>query len=272
MRTLANLSGKTALVPEAQLSILAVDASTTFVHCLHAGGGIAGLSPIKFDGPFAGGFGRTGHYKATLGFDGADPLATIKARLPLYTRGTATLRVDVGSETFYPHVGRVRSIERDGFDPNRITLTIYDRFIDDNPMIPGEAIVDSYATVHPEEINADAGYPWYYGDESLRPFYMTAVDCHILSLIGPRNVSSESHVQSLWFNSDFSKEDEAAEQNLILTDKAWAQQSGGNNLAAGGEPFGILNAGPLDARFWKFTDGTLQWRSTDISSRDSIVN
>src|SRR3990167_3541944 len=210
MRTLPNLANQHLFTPEVQLQILASDQSTTFVHCSHAPGdavGIVGMTALEWEGPFGGGLGLPSLYDVTLSFPASggmgmarqNALDEIKTRLPRYQGGLATLRVDVASHTFYPHVGRVRGASRDGNDPTLLTLRIVDRFTGENPMIPGTALVDSYSTVHPED--QDKGLPWYYGDETKRPFYFVATDCDIGVLQGPRNVSSASHVTSLWVNA-----------------------------------------------------------------------
>ena len=261
------------LTPEVQLTLTSRDKSTTYVHC---NPDIVEISPLSWQGPFGGGLGKPSNYNVILGFDDLD---TIKTRLPDYNRAEVTLRVDVGSETFYPHVGRVSSIKRDGFDPLKMKLQVVDRFLDDDPMIPGTSIVDSHDRVHPAEVDTiegqqgaiqklgkASGYPWYYGDESLRDFYMTAVDCDIAQLIGPRNVSNESHVLSLWFNSDFAKEGVSSSQNVISVNKTWAQQSGSNNLVEGGKPFELQGVGAGDVRFWKF--GELEM---DVAANSSMA-
>ena len=256
MRTLTNLAGKNVLSPTIRLTLDSRDGAETFVHCSHADDGIVDISPISWQGPAMGGLGLPSGYNVTLGFPDFDGLDTIKTRLPKYNMATAALRIDVGSETIHPHVGRVRSVKRNGDDPNTLNLTIVDRIVDDNPMIPKTAIVDSYSGVHPEEQNANAGYPWYYGDERLRDFYMTAIDCDIDIMLGPRNISSVSHISSVWFNSDGNKGSDTNDKHILLTTfLTWNQQSTSNNRISGlsaYQPFGIRGVGPLDTRFWEF--------------------
>jgi hypothetical protein len=105
----------------------------------------------------------------------------------------------VASSTFYPHVGIVRQIERDGRDPYLARFYVVDRFTEEDPSIPRTMLVDSYANVHPED--RDKGAPLYYGDEGLRPYYFVATDCNLSTLLGPANVSSASHVTSVWLNA-----------------------------------------------------------------------
>mgnify|MGYP001579596893 CR=1 FL=1 len=290
MRTLPSLTNVSLINTRLRLDILASDASTTFVHCMNTPDGIVACSPIKWDVPFGGGLGVPSDYQITLTFPGSSAGATILTRLPLYRRATARLTVLANSDSFQPHVGRVRGIERDLTDPQRLTLRIFDRFTDDNQMVPRATIIDSYTTIHPED--QSKGYSEYYGDESLRPFYFTATDCDLSILLGPRNVSSASHVTSLWVNAEVAIRGQSnvigevsatlggfwlpgggkfvpagpvmpsvalgdvvttLKHNLLLN-KSWSQQSGSTNAASGGYPFECGDVGSNDVRLWSWSD------------------
>ena len=242
MRSLGTIGAQ--VQPDVRLELTSRDGATTYVHCKDD---FVSMTPIEWEIPFAGGLGKPSGYEVVLSL----PLETIKARLADYNRAEVRLRVDVSSHAFQPHSGRVRSFRRQDDDPNLLTLQIADRFLDDDPVLPVESIVSSFADTHPKELGADTGYPLYYGLHH-RPFYFTATDCDIDVLFGPRNVSSENHVNSVWFNSRFDSGDSVAQQHVFLVNKAWAQESGSTNQASGGSPFEIEDSISIATRIWEF--------------------
>ena len=244
MRTLTGISSLTIFTPQVRLTFISRDGQSTYVH---SHDDIDNLSSLEWEMPFIGGFGETGFYDVELSV----PLADIKTRIANYNRAEVTLRVDVGSSTFYPHVGRVRSIKRSGEDLNTIRMKIVDRFLDDNPMVPVESLVDSYATVHPEDI--DLGYPLYYGDESIRDFYHTATDCNIVSLLGPRNVSSISHSNSVYYNDKPEFSDDITLPNILLFNKDWSDPTCNFINAVSDYPFDVKDAAFGDTKLFEFT-------------------
>ena len=243
MRSLGTI--ETRVQPDVRLELTSRDGATTYVHCKDD---FVSMTPIEWEIPFAGGLGKPSGYEVVLSL----PLETIKARLADYNRAEVRLRVDVSSHAFQPHSGRVRSFRRQDDDPNLLTLQIADLFLDDDPVLPVESIVSSFADAHPREVDADAGYPLYYGLHH-RPFYFTATDCDVDVLFGPRNVSSENHVNSVWFNTNFNKGDATVGEHVILVNKTWAQESGATNAVSGGFPFEIRDGGTLAVKFWEFT-------------------
>ena len=219
------------------------DSGETFVY---SQGNIISLEGLSWEVAFGGGMGRPSGYRLALSED----LETIKVRLARIERAEVRLEVAVNSEVFYPHVGRVRGVSRDGRDPNRITLSVFDRLLDDDPKLPAEALTDSWASVHPEDL--DLGYALYYGLHH-RPFYHAAVSCDLATLLGPRNVSSENHVNSVFFNSLMADGDDVSLKHNLLLNKTWNQQSGSDNSIAGGYPFEVKDAEPSEVHFWKYS-------------------
>ena len=109
MRTFTNTLEQ-LVEPTVQLDLTPVDQSTTYVHCSHSPfEGIVVAPTVSWEGPFTGGLGLPSGYRVRVAFNDLDRL---KGRLAPYNRAVARLRVDVGSNTFYPHVGRVRSVTR----------------------------------------------------------------------------------------------------------------------------------------------------------------
>ena len=250
----------TSIKPIINLEFALPDSSWTAVHCNED---ILDMTPIAWQIPFGGGEGKPGNYDVTLSLS----LDTIKANLSNYTKANARLKLILGDSTIQPHVGKVRGIKRTPGDPNQLKLTIVDRFFDDDPAIPREMMADSFSGLHLEEINA--AYPLYYGF-SHRPFYHTAVDCDISTLLGPRSVSSENHVNSVWFNEGFTEGDLITENNVILMHvNGWIQENSGNTITGttSGGPFRIEdNSG--DTRLWDY--GTLI--STTSGSNNTVGN
>lgn len=207
---------------------------------------LAGLSGLSWEVPLYGGVSKPSNYTLDL-LPGA---AWISAHRQQLTRSEVRLTVQINSDAFQAHVGRIRGYTQDGDNPNKLTLNVYDRFLDADPLVPEIAIVDSWSTPHLEELAT--GYPLVYG-KGYRPSFFTAVTCDLSTLLGPRNVSSANHTGSLWFCSDLSKGGDVTSgfQN-ILFNAVWQQQSGALNVVSNGTPFEIMDGGPNHAqRFWK---------------------
>jgi len=217
---------------------------------------IAGLSGLSWEVPLYGGVSKPSNYQLDL-VPGAAWLQANRGRL---ARSEVRLQVLANSDAFLPHVGRVRGWSVNGDDPNRVSLNVYDRLLDADPLVPVEYLPASWSALHPRELSAAgslaatgaAGYPLYYG-QHLRPAFFTAVtsDCSIL--LGPRNVSSANHCGSLWYCSDLTKGgDVVSGFHNILLNAAWQQQSGQANVASNAVPFEIMDGGQGRAqRFWK---------------------
>lgn len=240
MRSLSSVESATSFLLDSEFRLKASDQSTTFTFDRND---IKGLSGLSWEIPFGGGLGRPSNYNITL----ASSMGFVQDNLKKIVNGESYLKVYVNSDNFTPHVGRVRDITRKPDDPNHLELKIYDSFLDGNPVIPRESIVDSYPGTHPEVINKDFGHPLYYGKHA-RPFYMTPVDCNIDTLLGPRNVSSENHVTSLWWDSGESKVNTS-----FLTGFHWEQQSGATNTSnSSAFPFGVYDDGSIYAQISPF--------------------
>ena len=264
MRNLTNISSAAHFTPRMWLKLTSRDRAATFVHCHDD---FIAMDAIEWEMPFTGGLGKPGNYNVSLSL----PIDTVKERMAAYNRAEATLRVDVAGASFYPHVGRVRALRRDGMDLNQVTLTIVDRLFDDNPKVPVEAIVDSYSGAHPEELAVDAGYPLYYGDESQRNFYHTAIDCDLQQLLGPRNVSSISHTSSQYFNFRLGPDDVTLD-NIFLLKKTWGQQSGGTNLVSGGHPLEVGDISANDHRLIFLTSDVKSFRGVATRIDDQVFS
>ena len=228
MRTLTSIQSADIILADFSLSITATDASTTWVF---SADNIVDIGQISWEIPYGGGLGKTSNYNITL----SSSSDFIKNNLKNLIRAETNLQVLVNSDFFYPHVGRVRQLTRFGQDPNLFQLEIFDRFLDTVPVFPS-SLQDSYSTLHPETLNANIGYPVYYGKHH-RPIFHTAVDCRINALIGPQGVSSENHVSSCFFILD--RQLSLTSSNSVLMNKTWAQESGSTNSITGGTLFEI---------------------------------
>ena len=244
MRSLTSIQSSTVVKAKLEFHLGLSDQSTTFIF---EQGDISGLTGIAWEIPFGGGFGKPSNYSITLSTS-VDFIKTYRKQI---ISGEGSLKIFVNSDNFVPSIGRIRDLTRFPADLNMLQLQVYDKFLDTNPKIPTDSIVDSYSIVHPEVSNADFGYPLYYGKHT-RPFYMTAVDSNIDVLLGPRNVSSENHVTSLWYNSDTNRGFDVNGKWNILVNKTWAQQSGSTNLLSGGHPFEIHDNDVLDTRIFNY--------------------
>ena len=228
MRNLPNLANvPTFQGAQKTLRVRAADASTTWVF---SDGVIAGISPLTWEAAFLGGLARPTNYEVAL----VGSASALKDMLVAggIVRGTATLRVDIASHTFYPHVGTVRGYSRS--QPNAIQLTVVDRTLDNDPLLPHVALTDSWATPHLEHLTD--GEPWQYGDVTSRPVYFVAVTSNTGLFIGPNNVSSAVHSKIskiqfggtrrlpgvLFFNN-------IGSGAILSCESLWEQQSGATN-------------------------------------------
>lgn len=265
MRTLTSVQSATLVNAMITAYVKASDQSTTWTFDHRQ---IVALSGLSWEVPFGGGLGKPSVYKVTL----SSSLQWIKTYKPVLLKAEVRLRIDVNRDTFYPHVGRVRQLQRHGGDPNQIELTVFDRLLDADPKIPVEALTNSYSTLHPEVAGVDMGYPLYYGRHT-RPFYHTPVDCNIHVLLGPRNVSSANHVNSVWFNTSPDKGDATDihdGKHVLLMNKTWAQQSGSTNAISGGYVFECLDVSATDVRIWSFENSQVKQDTIQINSQSAV--
>lgn len=257
MRDLTSVHCNIDVVASYELEVTASDQSTTFTFPLTE---LQSISDISWESSRVGGFSVPSTYNVSI----ISSLGFIKENINKLVRGETFLKVSVNSDDYTPHVGRIREFDVDAVNPNVFSIQVFDKFLDDNKKFPIAAIVDSYSTVHPNVIAGDFGYPEYFG-KHVRPFYFTPVDCDIDSLIGPRNVSSENHVNSVWYNSDPSLSVESSEffSTSVLMLKNWAQQSGSTNLLTGGEFFQVHDKVTGAMPLFKYPKSNL--RSTNLS-------
>ncbi len=185
---------------------------------------ISQLGTIAQRVKLGGGLGKVSNYTIDLKLD-LDVQKAILADIP---QSDTRLKIQVNSDTFSPHHGKVLSYKRDSSNLNFIKLTITDRIFYDNPKFPVASITDSFSNVHPEEIDADAGEPFYYGDESKRDVYFTATDSTVVSYLGPKGVSSEYRGQPIYHNNEIT--DQSTDRlNWLLTNYQWNQESVADN-------------------------------------------
>lgn len=264
MRTLTSIQSSTNILLDLEFHLKASDVSTTWIF---ENQDIIQYPKIGWEIDYTGGMGKSSNYRITL----ASSIGFLSENRDKVIKGQSFLKVFTNSDNFTPHVGRVRAIERDADNSNVFELIVYDDFLDGNPLIPRESIVNSYSIVHPEVIKKDMGYPLYYGKHT-RPFYMTAVDCNIDNLLGPRNVSSANHVTSVWYNPTM---ETTSNGTHIMFNKNWAQEAAGN-LITGGYEFEVRDIGPQDTQLSKFGEtampAELGINSATDSAAANIVN
>lgn len=180
MRTFNTVTRRTGAKPSLKLSILASDASSTYVY---NDVDLLDVPSLRYRGSFGGGMAEPVAYNISLGFKAIGEVKDIKDKL---LQGTATLQVTINSDQFTPHVGRVKTTKRPGTDPLRLELGIVDKFFDDDPTIPNKMMADSYSPIHPSD--AGQGQPLYYGDFSKRFAYHTAINSDVTELLKPINI------------------------------------------------------------------------------------
>lgn len=253
MRNLTSVQSAQRVAASISAQIKATDTSTlwTFHH-----EDIVGMSPVSWEVPFAGGLGKTSNYKFTL----SSSEQFIKTNFKNFIKAEVRLRVDLNNDTFYPHVGRIRQVKRNAKDPNLLEFSVFDQLFDVDPKFPVEAITTSYSTAHPEVSGSNMGYPVYYGKHT-RPFFHTPVDCNLGTLLGPRNVSSENHVNSVWFSSRKERGTDTNRIHNILLNTAWDQQSGSTNVMSHGVPFEVRDVSAENARIFQIDNTMFEFSS-----------
>ena len=214
MRSLTTVESSKSILSEIEFQLTASDQSTTWI--FPQSDLVAPLPTISWKVDFGGGLGKTSNYNITI----SSSLGFIKDNLSNFAKGETKLKVTVNSDAYYPHFGRIRSFQRDSRDPNKIEFSIYDKFLDDNPNFPPVSLQDSYANLHPEVLNSNWSYPIYYGRHH-RPFYHVPVDCSVATLLSAQNISSENHVNSVWYTNDTTNV--LSNSNLFLATKVWSQ-------------------------------------------------
>lgn len=222
MRTLTTVYSATDVLVDLELRVLASDASTTWVFDRNS---IQTYPAPEWEIDFTGGLGKASNYEITL----ASSIGFLSENFQKLNRAQTFLKVYTNSDNFTPHVGRIRGINREAHNPNIFSLKVYENFLDGDPLIPVEAIQDSYSTVHPEIIESDFGYPLYYGKHT-RPFYFTTTDCYVQILLGPKNVSSANHLADVVYF-------DATTELTRGMSGTWAQQSGSTNIFSSEYPF-----------------------------------
>ncbi len=260
MRPFRNYTVATNIKPDVTFTVSATGIDSVYTY---GRDNILGISDINWEMPFTGGLAKASGYTVKIG----DELATIKERLPNLTGAAIQMQVIVNSNTFFPHVGRIRSYNRSANDPNQIELNVLDKFFDDDQKFPKTVLTDSWDTPHLEELLS--GIPYYFGAHH-RPFYHTAVTCDLSVLLGPYNVSSGNHVNSTWFNSNMpSGIDVESMRNNILMDVRWQSEiESANNITQietlTPSAFTIKDAGKYTGRFWRVGNNTIKGTSSSI--------
>ena len=266
MRSLTSIESSNHVLTEISFDLTASDQSTTWTFGHED---LVTIPTISWDIDFLGALGKTSNYQITL----SSSLDFIKSNLAQFPNAETRLNVTVNSDTYQPHVGRVRDFKRNAQDPNVITLTVFDRFLDSNPRFPLESIQQSYSTVHPQVIDTDFGYPEYYGKHT-RPFYHVPVDCSVSSLLGPRQVSSSNHNGTIFFTPN--RANEQVLDNILKFNAVWARESSSTNIISNDIAFETIDTGNSSVVHWKY-ENTLNekyrdstgWKQNVVS--DSVI-
>jgi hypothetical protein len=238
MRSLPSVASATQILCDIGLSL--TDPSSVQIGTFSFGDVVA-LSPVQFEIPFGGGLPSPTVYQCTLSTSPGWWLGN-RARL---TGAEARLTAFANSDNFQVHVGRIGSIATDPVDPNQFTLSIYDKLLYNDPLVPVEAIVDSWSTPHIEHLTD--GYPLYYGTETTRPIVLSPVTSDCSVWLGPRNISSANHsLQNLKFWRDGGNL--YSLMPLIVFPSSWMQQSGDSNCISG-TALAITLASPVVVAF-----------------------
>lgn len=213
MRTLTSIQNQTLIKTDFSITLTNSGFSDTFDIS-----DITNLSKISWETSLKGGFAAPSSYRVTI----ASSLDYIKSNLGSLRNANTSLSVTVNSDTFVPHTGKVKTIDRNSSNPNLFTLNIYDQTLEKKPKFP-ESLTDSYSNLHPATIDADWGRVTYYGKQS-RPYYFTPVECNLYSLLGPLNISSANHVNSVWYltSNDKPIENQFINSNLLFVGE-WKQ-------------------------------------------------
>ena len=201
---------------------------------------IVNVSDVTWEAPFGGGLAKGVSYDVTLvssrqfiqdnfrKFNGVD--AYLKVALESYDVNSA--------ESFTPVKGKIRDFDLFAEDSNLVKFTVYDGAYYLDKKFPYKALSEDY-TLHPLVEANDVAVPEYFGRHK-REFYFLPVNSSFTNFIGPRNVSSRSHANSLVkFNY---RPNEGLSGNSVYTlVSSWAQQSGSTNVASTVFNFEILS-------------------------------
>lgn len=249
MRTLTSIQSSTNINVSMQIDITPTDGTPVITF---TNNDIQSIDKIMWNGDVSGGMSAPSNYKVTV----SSSLDGIKGYINRVFDSSIKLTVIANSDSFVPHVGRVKSINRPSSDPNLLDINVYDEFLESRTSFPVFAIVDSYSNTLGKVADADIGYPQYYGKHN-RPFYHFPLDSTVTNLIAPFNISSENHVNSVFWINDFSQAIDLDSQNVFLMNGTWQQQSGSTNQVNLSGDFEIKGAGASDQRFWGFSqDGS----------------
>ena len=188
MRSLTSVTSSNNVLIDIEFRATLTDASTTWVFDVDD---ISMVSPINWEVPFMGGFGKVSDYTITLqtseGFNQND--------IANFIRAETALKITANSDSFTPHVGRIRSIQRGTSDRNKTTFRVFDRFFDDDPTFPPDLISDVYGSPPVYALQNNIAQTYYYGQHS-RGIFLTPVSSDFETLYTPKNVSSGNMVNS----------------------------------------------------------------------------
>jgi len=216
MRTLTSIQSATAINADFNLELTLSDQSSTYIYDKRT---LVDLSSVSWEIPFNGGLGKTSSYQATI----SSSLGWIKDNISKINKANVRLNINVNSDEFQPHSGRVREVKRFGSDPNLFQITVFDAFLDSVPKFPPLSVADSYATPHPKVLDSDIGQTRYYG-EQVRPFFHVPVDCSIGSLLSPLNVAIDSG-SSVYYVEEEKGNLNIAEKTVYSMNKVYFQDS-----------------------------------------------
>jgi len=240
MRSLTSIESSSTGLTDIEFLLKSSDASTTWTF---SSGDIITMSKVNWQARFGGGIGKPSTYTITLGTS----VDWIKDNLNQIASGEARLNVTVNSDTFQPHVGRVRVIDRDTDNIHLVSLTVFDRFLDDNVKYP-PSLPDSFQP-HPEIIEKDVGWGTYFGKQ-IRPFFHTATASYFQLLEPPRNVSITSNtlVSTVFYQSNLPNGSAVENKSVYLAKHGWV--AGGTVIGAG--KFIVSDFSTTDTRLWQY--------------------
>ena len=261
MRALPSVSSASFVQLAAQLALALTDGSSyTFTE-----NDMAAPPKLTAEVPFGGGIAKPTTLDVTL----STSLGWLQQHLATLQGSRARLTIFANSDQFQPHAGVVRGVTYDWHDLNKVTLQVVDPLLDQDPLVPVEALTDSWSTPHLEDLQS--GYPLYYG-KHVRPFYLAAVTSDCSVFLGPRNVSSANHVSSalgMFGGSNQSSLTTAA----VLDGGVWAQEAAGNTFSAGfgGSAFAVSWFNDGSPAFGFYSQGVTPQQYTAVMSAGLIV-
>ena len=179
MRNLTSIESAYRVNAYFEVYITPTDASTTWIFNQND---IKTMSPINFEIPFLGGFGKTSNYRVTLQTS-VDWIKTYKSKI---INADISIEMYLNEDDFRPHAGIITDYTLNTKDLNVLTLNVFDKFYHQKKVFPPTLMSDSFDTLPPAVLNENLATPYYYGLVS-RPAYYTPVNSDLTSFLKPFN-------------------------------------------------------------------------------------